>query len=73
MKKTLLKELILPSFWLFFFIVSPKNDQSTQLKKGNGTELEKQDDIYAVAEKNKIKQAGFTKAEFTRAVYLSGF
>ena len=71
MKKTLLRELILPSFWLFFFIVSPKSDKTTtQLKKGNDTELKKQDgiDIFAAAEKNKIKQARFAKA-----VYLSRF
>lgn len=68
MKKTLLKELILPSFWLFFFIVSPKNDESNQLKKEDDIELKKQGDIFATSEDDTAKEARFTKA-----VYLSGY
>ena len=69
MKKTLLKEFILPSFWLFFFIVSPKSeDRTNDLKQGNKIELKKQGDIFAASEDNKTK-----KIRVTRAVYLSGF
>ena len=38
--KNLLKELILPSFWLFFFIVSSKSeDKVNKFKKADNTEL----------------------------------
>ena len=68
MKKTLLKELILPSFWLFFFIVSPESEVKTQLKKQDDTELKKQENIFAASEPDTGK-----KMKFTKAVFLPGF
>ena len=70
MRKNLLRELILPSFWLFFFIVSPKSENKEKIKKVDKTELKKQDGIpfYEANVANKNKEATFIKA-----VYLSGF
>jgi hypothetical protein len=76
MKKTLVKELILPAFWLIFFTFSSKSDPKVnELKKAGNTApmqigIKKQDmsapgATHAV---NKNKEATFTKA-----VYLSGF
>jgi len=40
--KNLLRELILPSFWFFFFIVSSNGVAKVdQLKKSNNTEVKK--------------------------------
>ncbi len=70
MTKNLLKELILPSFWLFFFLVSPKNE-------GKIDQLKKEDNIGVKRQETKaagIKNKEATKeATFTNAVYLSGF
>jgi hypothetical protein len=68
MKKILSKELILPSFWLFFFIVSPKNDVPINEVKKDNTEVKKQEASGGGNAINKNKEASFTKA-----VYLSGF
>jgi uncharacterized membrane protein len=70
--KNLLKELILPSFWLFFFIVSSKSeDKVNKLKKADNTELKKQDGISASGATNGINKN--KEATFIKAVYLSGF
>ena len=70
--KNLLKELILPSFWLFFFIVSSKSeDKVNKLKKTDNTELKKQDGISASGATNGINKN--KEATFIKAVYLSGF
>lgn len=70
MKKFLSKELILPSFWLFFFMVSPKSEAKVDsLKNANNTEVKKQKLLsggYNAINKNK-------EATFTKAVFLSGF
>lgn len=69
MKKLLSKELILPSFWLFFFIVYPKNEQKIdRSKKADNIEVKKQEASEGYNGINKNKEATFTKA-----VYLSGF
>lgn len=68
MKKTLLKELVLPSFWVFFFIVSPNKEEKIQIKISDGNEWKKQADIFGATEDDKAKEIRFTKA-----VYLSGF
>lgn len=71
MKKNLLKELILPAFWLFFFIVTPKSEiRDIKLKKADNTELKKQDILAPGASSviNKNKEVAFTKA-----VYLAGY
>lgn len=69
MKKILSKELILPFFWLFFFIVSPKNENKIgRVKKADRTEVKTQEASGDVNSINKNKEAIFTKA-----VYLSGF
>lgn len=69
MTKNLLKELILPSFWLFFFLVSPKNaDKVDQSKKVDNIEVKKQEPSGTASSINKNKEA-----TFTNAVYLSGF
>lgn len=42
--KNLLKEMILPSFWLLVFIISPRSEINVnQLKKANDKKLKKQD------------------------------
>ena len=70
--KNLFKELILPSFWLFFFIVSSKSeDKVNKLKKADNTELKKQDGISASGATNGINKN--KEATFIKAVYLSGF
>ena len=70
MKKILSKELILPAFWVFFFIVSPKSEAKVEeLKKAENTEIKKQEPLsggYNAINKNK-------EATFTKAVFLSGF
>jgi hypothetical protein len=68
MKKILSKELILPSFWLFFFIVSPKNEVNVNQLKKESTEVKKQEASGGTNAVNKNKEATFTKA-----VFLSGF
>jgi uncharacterized membrane protein len=70
--KNLFKELILPSFWLFFFIVSSKSeDKVNKFKKTDNTELKKQDGISASGATNGINKN--KEATFIKAVYLSGF
>ena len=71
MAKNLLKESILPAFWLFFFIASSKGEkQIKEIRKADNIELKKQNMSTAGGENSidKNKQAGFTKA-----MYLSGF
>lgn len=71
MKKNLSKELILPAFWLFFFIVTPKSEvKDNKLKKADNTELKKQD-ISTPGASNAINKN--KEATFTKAVYLSGY
>ena len=68
--KKLLKELILPAFWVFFFIVTPKSEiKDNNLKRADNTELKK--DIPAPAATNTINKN--KEAIFTKAVYLSGY
>ncbi|HUS00435.1 MAG TPA: hypothetical protein VMY77_01840 [Chitinophagaceae bacterium] len=70
MKKSFLKELVLPAFWLFFFIVSPKSQvKDNKLKKADNTELNK--DIPAPGASNVINKN--KEATFTKAIYLSGY
>ena len=70
--KNLLKELILPSFWLFFFIVSSKSeDKVNKLKKTDNIEFKKQDGISVSGATNAIDKN--KEATFIKAVYLSGF
>lgn len=73
MKKNIVKELILPAFWLFFFIVMPKSEiKDNKLKRADNTELKK--DIPAPAATNTLnKNKETTEATFTKAVYLSGY
>ena len=70
MNKNFLKELILPAFWLLFFIISSKNDKTINLKKESGIEVKKQ--IGAAAETGDVTDKN-KEAKFTKAVYLSGF
>lgn len=76
MKKTLLKELILPAFWLVFFTFSSKSDlKENELKKADNTVpvdigIKKQD-IPAAGATNAVNKN--KEATFTKAVYLSGF
>ena len=70
MKKKISNELILPAFWLFFFIITPKSDiKDNKLKRADNTELNK--DIPAPAATNAINKN--KEATFTKAVYLSGY
>lgn len=70
MKKNLLKELILPAFWLFFFVVSSKSDAKHNLNRADNIELKKQDistsEVTNGMNSNKA-------ATFTKALFLSGF
>lgn len=67
--KKLLKELILPAFWLFFFIVTPKSEiKDNKLKRADNTELKK--DMPAPGATNAVNKN--KEAIFTKAVYLSG-
>jgi hypothetical protein len=75
MSKNLLKELILPAFWLFFFAVSSTTGAKVnELKKANNiTPSEfgiKQQEIAPAASHavNKNQEATFTKA-----IYLSKY
>lgn len=67
MRKNLADELILPAFWLFFFMVYSTDDRKTSLKNSDKLEL-KRDDISAGIKTGTIKETTFTKA-----VYLTGF
>ena len=72
MKKTLLKELILPAFWLVFFTFSSKSDpRVNELKKADNTELKKPviESPGASNEDNNKNE----KVTFTKAIYLAGF
>ena len=70
MKKNLSKELILPAFWVFFFIVTPKSQiKDNKLKRADNTELKK--DITVPSATNAVNQN--KEATFTKAVYLSGY
>lgn len=76
MKRNLLKESILPAFWLFVFIVSSKSDgKNNDLKKAGNTNPVnigiKNQDISASGASNSINKN--KEATFTKAVYLSGF
>jgi hypothetical protein len=71
MKKNFLKEMILPAFWLLFFIITPKSEvKDNKLKKADNTELKRQNipepEVGNAINKNK-------EATFTKAVYLSGY
>lgn len=70
MNKNLLKEMILPSFWLFFFIAHSKlKEKNNKLENQNRSEIRK---ITGLAGNNNliIKDP---KIKFTNAVYLSGY
>ena len=76
MKRNLLKESILPAFWLFVFIFSSKSDaENNDLKRtGNTNPVNigiKNQDISAPGASNSINKN--KEATFTKAVYLSGF
>lgn len=72
MKKHLLQELILPSFWLFFFIVSPgRETKVNHLKKSGDNGVKKQLDLSASGITNTIDKN--KEATLIKAVYLSGF
>ena len=76
MKKTLLKESILPAFWVFFFLVSSKGDtRVNELKNADNTVpvnigIKKQD-LSESGGSNSINKN--KEVTFTKAVYLSGF
>ena len=75
MKKTLLKESILPAFWVFFFLVSSKSETRVNgLKNDNkvpvNTGIKKQD-LSESGGSNSINKN--KEVTFTKAVYLSGF
>jgi len=76
MKKTLLKESILPAFWVFVFLVSSKSDARVNgLKNADNTVpvntgIKKQD-LSGAGGSNSINKN--KEATFTKAVYLSGF
>ena len=76
MKKHLLKESILPAFWLFFFMVSSKSDgKINELKKADNTvpvniRIKKQDMAVSASDNATNKNKGAT---FTKAVYLLGY
>lgn len=72
MNKNILQELVLPSFWLFFFIVSPASDAKVdQLQKTKNIEIKKQDDIPVLETSNTIDKN--KEATLIKAVYLFGF
>lgn len=72
MKKNLLKELILPAFWLFFFIVSSKSDaKNNELNRADNIEL-KNPDISSSEVTNGINNNS-KAVKFTKALFLSGF
>ena len=72
MKKNILQELVLPSFWLFFFIVSPGSDAKVgQLQNTKSIEVKKQDNTPALETSNTIDKN--KEASLIKAVYLSGF
>lgn len=66
MKKSLLKELILPAFWLFFFTVSSKSDAKVnELKKEDNTVNKQEISAPGTSHPvNKNKEAAFTKTLF---------
>lgn len=68
MNKSLLKELILPAFWLFFFAVSSKSDvKVNELKKEENTVTEQEISTPGASHavnKNKVSTS-------TKAVFLS--
>ncbi len=67
MKKSFLKELLLPSFLLLFFIVSPRNAyRDNLLKKADNREIKKQEAPGASNSLNKNKEATFTKALYSQ-------
>lgn len=69
--KNLLKELVLPAFWLFFFIAFSKSEvRDNKVKKVNNTELKKQD-LSKMEGGNPINKN--KEATFTKAIYLSGY
>lgn len=71
MKKNILQESILPCFWLFFFIISSKNEDNVRLKKADDTGLKKQDNISGAGATNGTNKN--KEGTFTKAVYLSGY
>lgn len=69
--KKFLSELILPGFWLFFFVVSSKTNEADEIKNMNNLELRKGNiskNGYAVGN----KETGLKKAD-TKAIYLTKF
>lgn len=63
MKKTFLQDLILPTFWLLFFMVSSKSERRIEnFKKEEKTELRNVN--LREATNGKEKEANFTKAIF---------
>ena len=73
MTKNLLKESILPAFWLFFFIASSKSEVKIKdLRKADNTELKiKKQDISAGSSDNTLEKN--KELSFTKAVYITGY
>ena len=73
MNKNVLKELILPSFWLFFFIVySKEGDNSVTLKNERDIAIKQRQDI-STAAANNYTTGENKESRFTKAIYLAGF
>ncbi len=68
--KDLLRELILPFFWLIVFITSSNERRGNKLKKADNTELKKQ---YISAKVNNNETSKTKGAIFINPVYLTGF
>ena len=76
MNRNLLKESILPAFWVFFFIVSSNSDaKNNEFKKADNAVPKnigiKDQDLSASGASNNINKN--KEATFTKAIYLSGF
>jgi hypothetical protein len=76
MNRNLLKESILPAFWVFFFIVSSKSDaKNNEFKKADNVVPKnigiKNQDLSASGASNSINKN--KEVTFTKAIYLSGF
>ena len=70
MNKNLLKEMILPMFWLFFFIVYTKIDnKNINLNRQDKSEIR---NVTGSAENNKLTNSN-SKMKFTKAVYISRY
>lgn len=69
--KNLLRELLLPTFWLIIFITSSNNaGKVNKLKKAENTELKKENISVTVTD-NSIDKT--KESKFIKPVYLTGF